>query len=96
MDTDSVEDEIINVTGNVDVHGRHLDLASFDSVRRFAREFNLTEERLDVLVNNAGIGGALHSYTDDKLQREMQINHFGPFLLTHLLIGKVLVRMKRF
>lgn len=41
-------------TGNGNVVVRHLDLASVYSVRQFAKDFLDTEDRLDVLVNNAG------------------------------------------
>lgn len=41
-------------TGNGNVVVRHLDLASVYSVRQFAKEFISTEERLDILINNAG------------------------------------------
>ncbi|XP_042597375.1 retinol dehydrogenase 13 isoform X2 [Cyprinus carpio] len=41
-------------TGNGNVVIRHLNLASLYSVREFAKEFIATEERLDILINNAG------------------------------------------
>ncbi|KAI4871850.1 hypothetical protein NFI96_016416 [Prochilodus magdalenae] len=46
--------EIRRSTGNGNVVVRHLDLASFFSVRQFVHEFIATEERLDILINNAG------------------------------------------
>uniref|UniRef100_A0A1Y1N8N2 Uncharacterized protein n=1 Tax=Photinus pyralis TaxID=7054 RepID=A0A1Y1N8N2_PHOPY len=78
--------KIIEETGNANVIVRIVDLSSLNSVRQFAKEINETEERLDVLVNNAGIGCIDHSYTADGLSLTMQSNHFGPFLLTILLI----------
>ncbi|KAK1151478.1 retinol dehydrogenase 13-like [Acipenser oxyrinchus oxyrinchus] len=47
--------EIRSTTGNGNVAVRWLDLASLSSVRQFSREFNEREERLDILINNAGI-----------------------------------------
>lgn len=41
-------------TGNGNVVVRHLDLASLFSVRQFAQEYIATEDRLDILINNAG------------------------------------------
>nr|XP_022917890.1 retinol dehydrogenase 13-like [Onthophagus taurus] len=64
---------------------KHLDLSSLLSIRQFCHCINKEEDHIDILVNNAGVGGLLHRYTKDLLQEEMQINHFGPFLLTHLL-----------
>jgi NAD(P)-dependent dehydrogenase (short-subunit alcohol dehydrogenase family) len=67
---------------------RELDLASFASVRRFAEKINAEEERLDVLINNAGIANRRkRELTEDKLELAMQTNHFGHFLLTNLLTG---------
>ncbi|PSN38771.1 Retinol dehydrogenase 11 [Blattella germanica] len=80
-------DEIIASTGNTKVEVRHLDLDSLASVRKFAQNIIESESRLDVLVNNAGAGGLKYKITEDNLQRGMQVNHFGPFLLTCLLIG---------
>lgn len=47
-------EEIRFSTGNGNVVVRHLDLASFLSVRQFAQEYVATEDRLDILINNAG------------------------------------------
>ena len=41
-------------TGNRFVRYVHLDLSSFASVKRFAREFNEHNDVLDFLINNAG------------------------------------------
>lgn len=48
-------------TGNGNVVIRHLNLASLYSVREFAKEFIATEERLDILINNAGESDCQHS-----------------------------------
>nr|XP_037275275.1 dehydrogenase/reductase SDR family member 13-like [Rhipicephalus microplus] len=45
---------IRRATGNDKVEFASLDVGSLTSVRRFANELLATEERLDVLVNNAG------------------------------------------
>ncbi|GFG37272.1 hypothetical protein Cfor_10964 [Coptotermes formosanus] len=78
--------DIVQSTGNTLVEVQHLDLSSLDSVRKFASNIINTEPRLDVLVNNAGAGGIGNKVTADNLQLGMQVNHFGPFLLTCLLV----------
>lgn len=79
-------EEIIKKTGNKHVFYKNLDLASLDSVRRFADDFKRNEVKLDVLINNAGGIGYGNEKTADGIIREMQTNHFGPFLLTILLV----------
>ncbi|CAH0725165.1 unnamed protein product, partial [Brenthis ino] len=78
--------KITEATGNKDVEYRHLDLASFRSVRKFSENILKTEQRLDVLVNNAAAGGLGNYKTEDGNHIGMQVNYFGTFLLTNLLL----------
>ncbi|KAB0799021.1 hypothetical protein PPYR_07726 [Photinus pyralis] len=78
--------QIVRATHNQNVHVRIVDFASLKSVREFAKEINSSEERLDILVNNAGALIFEDDVTEDGLSKFMQVNHFGPFLLTELLI----------
>lgn len=78
--------DIIQSTGNTLVEVQHLDLSSLASVHKFANKIINEEPRLDVLVNNAGVAGIKNKITADNLQLGMQVNHFGPFLLTCLLV----------
>ncbi|KAL0840756.1 hypothetical protein ABMA28_015939 [Loxostege sticticalis] len=74
---------IIKESGNNNVVFKLLDLSSFDSVRQFARDISETEERLDILMNNAGIAHPPKS--TDPYPKVMVINYLGHFLLTVLL-----------
>ncbi|CAN7996269.1 unnamed protein product [Ixodes pacificus] len=67
---------------------KHLDLASFKSVRAFAEDIVRTEPRLDVLVNNAGVvlDSSKTKLTEDGYEEAFQINYLGHFLLTMLLL----------
>lgn len=79
--------DIIQQTGgtaNIECH--QLDLASFKSVRKFAKELAARESRVDILVNNAGIMFAPREVTEDGQELTMQSCHFGHFLLTNLLV----------
>ncbi|MGQ0825024.1 MAG: SDR family oxidoreductase [Actinomycetota bacterium] len=59
-----------------------LDLASFDSVRTCAKEFATTHDRLDVLINNAGVVLRKRAESTDGHEMQFQVNHLGHFLLT--------------
>lgn len=83
-----ITDEIIRRTENEKVEIHHLDLSSLASVRKFANNIINTEPHVDILINNAGAAGLGKKQTEDSLQIGMQVNHFGPFLLTCLLVGK--------
>ncbi|KAI8441874.1 hypothetical protein MSG28_005557 [Choristoneura fumiferana] len=80
------EASIRKVSKNNLVRYEYLDLSSLTSVRRFVEEFKRKEAKLDVLINNAGASGMGGKKTADGIVRDMQVNHFGPFLLTVLLV----------
>ena len=65
------------------------DLCSFDSIRQFAKLYNTEEERLDVLICNAGIAWAPNLLTNDGFNTVVQVNYLGHFLLTNLLLDKL-------
>ncbi|PVG84289.1 short-chain dehydrogenase [Nocardioides gansuensis] len=65
-----------------------VDLADLSSVRR-AGAAAVVLGRIDVLVNNAGIMATPHRLTVDGLESQMATNHFGPFLLTGLLLPQL-------
>lgn len=62
------------------------DLAVQAEVRRLAREFEASHERLDVLVNNAGLVQSRRTETPDGIEMTLAVNHLAPFLLTNLLL----------
>ncbi|OQR77948.1 retinol dehydrogenase 11-like [Tropilaelaps mercedesae] len=84
---ETARDEIIAATNNQDVICMELDLASFRSVRQFAKRIYSTQQRLDILINNAGLlTPPQHETTEDGHEVSIQSNHLGHFLLTNLLL----------
>lgn len=63
-----------------------LDLASRESVTRASHDILARVDALDLLVNNAGVMAPPHQLTPDGLEVQMATNHFGPFLLSGLLL----------
>ncbi|CRK91452.1 CLUMA_CG005121, isoform A [Clunio marinus] len=87
LSANQYRDEIANQTGNQNIVVMKLDLSSLQSVREFSRSFLEKESRLDVLIHNAGYANTFtKTVSVDGIELTMATNHYGPFLLTHLLI----------
>lgn len=67
---------------------RLLDLADLSSVREFAED--LPHDRLDLLVNNAGLKAVPYAQTADGFEMQFGVNHLGHFALTGLLLERLL------
>ncbi len=78
-------DDILAEVPNAPAEIMPLDLESLASVRQFAAAFKAKYERLDVLVNNAGIMMVPYGITKDGFERQFGTNHLGHFALTGLL-----------
>ena len=87
---EQVAQTIRDSTGNVAVDVMQLDLASLDSVRRFADTYLEQHMRLDMLINNAGIMACPHGLTEEGYEMQFGTNHIGHFLLTNLLVPALL------
>ena len=84
------KDEIIRRTGNTGVDVIIADLAWQKDIRRAASEFLSRFDKLDVLINNAGIIPPSRRETSaDDIELGLAVNHLAPFLLTHLLMDSL-------
>ncbi|KAF4320796.1 hypothetical protein BBO99_00004883 [Phytophthora kernoviae] len=59
-----------------------LDVSDLSSVKMFVAEFMKTHNRLDLLINNAGVMGGSYALTVDGYERLFATNHLGHFALT--------------
>jgi retinol dehydrogenase-14 len=80
-------EEIKAQSHNESVELMLADLSVQAEVRRLAEEFLERHDRLDVLVNNAGLVQSKRTETPDGIETTLAINHLAPFLLTNLLLG---------
>lgn len=86
-----VIDQISKESPGVPTKFVELDLASNASVRKAAAEVKTLTNKLDILINNAGIM-ALPNFEESKDGIELQFasNHIGHFLLTNLLMDEII------
>jgi NAD(P)-dependent dehydrogenase (short-subunit alcohol dehydrogenase family) len=83
-------DRIRESVPDADLVVRELDLASLASVHSFAEQFLAERDRIDVLINNAGVMACPHATTSDGFEMQFGTNHLGHFLLTTLLTPALL------
>ncbi|HIG42041.1 MAG: SDR family oxidoreductase [bacterium] len=76
----------INAVSSEPVVNLPVNLASLESVRSLVGAYTDKFDRLDVLVNNAGVFPTKKQFTDDGFELQFGVNHLSHFLLTNLLI----------
>ncbi len=82
--------EIEQIGGGIDHYVMCVDLASRVSTRDFARAFCRRFDRLDVLVNNAGLWSSRRRTSPDGVELTWATNVIGYAQLTHLLLPPLL------
>jgi len=81
-----VYEAIKKESGNTNIEMMQLNLASLSAVREFVSQFSQKYQRLDVLINNAGIYCTNREETQDGFEKTIGTNYLGPFLFTNLLL----------
>jgi NAD(P)-dependent dehydrogenase (short-subunit alcohol dehydrogenase family) len=90
---DTGERAAATITGaspDAEVTVQRLDLSSLDSVRAAAAELRARHDRIDLLINNAGVMYTPRSTTADGFELQLGTNHLGHFALTGLLLDRLL------
>ncbi|MDD5361249.1 MAG: SDR family NAD(P)-dependent oxidoreductase [Ignavibacteria bacterium] len=78
--------EIIQKTGNEDVHIIIADLSSLNSVRTAAENIQKSFPEMYLIINNAGLSVQERKLSADGYEMTFAANYLGPFLLTNLLL----------
>lgn len=82
--------EIRKAVPNASVSFLQLDLTDFASIKKAAEQFTSQSDRLDILLNNAGIMAVPYSKTTQGYEIQFGTNHMGHALLTKLLLPTLL------
>lgn len=69
-------------SGRNDAQFALCDLASLASIKSATEELSESLERIDVLINNAGVITIRREETEDRFERQLGVNHLGHFVLT--------------
>lgn len=86
-----VIEQVATINSGIDVTFLPLDLLDSASVRKAAEDLNAKIEKIDILVNNAGIAGKrMYEESKDGIESHFAANYLGHFLLTNLVIEKIL------
>jgi len=76
-------------TGSTLTEPALADFASLAAVRQLAEGVLAAHDRLDLLVNNAGLTTPRFQLSEDGYELTLAVNHLAPFLLTNLLQGRL-------
>ena len=79
-------DTVAEQTGSERIDVLLADLSSLAQARDLAEQVRSTTDELHALVNNAGVGGARRTLTEDGVELHLAVNHLSHFLLTNELL----------
>jgi NAD(P)-dependent dehydrogenase (short-subunit alcohol dehydrogenase family) len=82
-------EEIKRFSGNPKVNLLLADVSKQADIKALASQVKEKYERLDILINNAGLAAAKRQLTDDGIESNFAVNVIAPFLLTHLLLDSL-------
>lgn len=83
---DKAVNNIKQLAGNENIKAEYLDLSDLSTVIAFSKKINSELDKLDILINNAGIMVCPEWRTKDGFEMQFGTNHLGHFLLTNQLM----------
>ena len=79
---EKARDEILAGQPDASLDVMHLDVGDLSSVKEFASALKAKYDRLDILLNNAGLMAIPRQETADGFEMQLGVNHLGHFALT--------------
>ena len=86
---ETAKSDILKTQPNASLDIMQLDVGDLSSVREFATAFKAKYDRLDILLNNAGVMAIPRQVTADGFEMQLGVNHLGHFALTGLLLDVI-------
>lgn len=83
---EEAKSSIVNEYPKAQINCLKLDVSSLGEVREFAHQFQRQYQKLDLLINNAGIMMSPYKVTEDSFENQLATNYIGHFALTGLLL----------
>lgn len=93
--TEQARRTVVERSGSTLVETALADFASLAAVRGLAERVLATHDRLDLLVNNAGLMAPRFQLSEDGYELTIAVNHLAPFLLTNLLLDRLRASAQR-
>ena len=87
--TEAARGLVAERSGSARVDTALADFASLAEVRRLADTILAAHDRVDLLVNNAGLFSPRYRLSADGFELAFAVNHLAPFLLTNLLLDRI-------
>jgi len=86
---DSLVDELKVAAPGVSVELIYCDFSAQSSIRECAIKIISSQDKIDVLINNAGVVNTTYHETSEGIENTFAVNHLGYFLFTNLLLNKM-------
>jgi NAD(P)-dependent dehydrogenase (short-subunit alcohol dehydrogenase family) len=83
---EEAKSRIVNEYPKARIKSMKIDVSSIGEVRQFATQFGRQYDKLDLLINNAGIMMSPYRVTEDGFENQLATNYIGHFALTGLLL----------
>uniref|UniRef100_M4FA25 3-oxoacyl-[acyl-carrier-protein] reductase n=1 Tax=Brassica campestris TaxID=3711 RepID=M4FA25_BRACM len=90
-----VKERIVRESPEADIVLLEIDLSSLSSVARFCSQFLSQDLPLNIIINNAGIFSPNLEFSEEKIELTFATNFLGHYLLTEMLIKKMIDTAKK-